>query len=134
MKPCQLTPLLAMTKGFREFVKLGAITSPTHTHHIWGGTQRRNRKANLVRVGPSAHRFIHERPNAGRVCCLYAKLVQGQLDIDSLDSCANQSTMAWVERQSFDDPLIELWRLEVLAWEEHRERRASVESGKRRRR
>lgn len=116
VKTCELIATIAQTPEFRDFTEHGIKSQPTERHHLWGGTQRRNRKANLIRIGPTAHRFIHAYPNHGRLACLIAKLRCGELDIEGLDSCSNQSTVAWLERQEFETSPWVGWKVEVLRW------------------
>lgn len=125
MQTCELIATLAQTPEFREFSRYGIQSQPTETHHIWGGTQRRNRKANLIRIGPTAHRFIHAFPNHGRLACLIAKMRAGKLDLAALDTCSNQFTVGWLERQEFDTHPWMRWKAEVLQWARQAETKAS---------
>lgn len=117
---CELLDLLFHSDDdFVRFVlKQGGYSAvarmPTEVHHIFGGTSRLDRKANLIRLAlPVHHFFVHDRPQEGRVACLYRQKQLGKLDWGSLDICAGRDVKGLLSSKPLAG-IYEKWRRELL--------------------
>jgi hypothetical protein len=119
-RQCQLLDLLWMEDpAFREFITSNggigwARNAATEVHHIFGGTQRIDRAANLIRLSNPVHLWIHHRPIEGRVSCLYRQKQLGKLDWSVLDFCAGRDVRGLVSSKVLTG-VFERWRQELLA-------------------
>jgi len=60
---------------------------PTEEHHIFGGTRRINRVANLITLSNPVHAYAHHKVQEIRVACLYRQQQLKRLEWGVLDEC-----------------------------------------------
>lgn len=120
VRTCQLLDLLWMdSQDFRDWlIPYGGLVwarhQPIEGHHIFGGTQRIDRKANLIDLCFPVHQtWGHAQPQIFRVACLYRQKQLGKLDWDSLDFCAGRSVKGLLESKPLQG-VFEKWRVELL--------------------
>lgn len=126
MKPprtCQLLDMLWLEDGdFRAFiVSNGGIRwargMAIEAHHLFGGTSRINRVANLIDLSLPVHQWIHHRPAEGRVACLYRQKQLGKLEWSVLDECFGGRpgrVRGLIESKPLTG-VYETWRMELLS-------------------
>jgi len=69
-----------------------------HIHHVLGGAHRIDAVWNLVRLCPSAHEWVHNRPQAGRVLCWHILDSRGVFFPDTIRERWGQCPLARIEQ------------------------------------
>lgn len=59
---------------------------PLELHHIYGGTSNRfDLWGNIIHISTAAHEYCHTKPCEGKVACLYAKHIKGDLTEEAIE-------------------------------------------------
>lgn len=123
-RTCQLLDLLWMEAepSFMRFViRNGGIgwarSQPVDEHHLFGGTSRKNRKANLLYVAHPIHiEWGHDHPPEFRVTCMYRQKQLGLADWSVWDECFGGRpgrVRGLIESRPLTG-VFEKWRMELL--------------------
>jgi hypothetical protein len=86
---CEAFPWLDCCNGSRDGL---------HIHHVLGGAHRIDATWNLVRLCPSAHEWVHHRPQAGRVFCWAILDSRGAFEPNVIREAWGQCPLARIER------------------------------------
>lgn len=91
--------LCELTLWIPEFQVEGNSEVPANeTNHIFSAGGRHDLKSNLIRLSWYRHRWFHERPADGRVCCLWVKHQKGELDLDEIRKASGSYLAGWLLR------------------------------------
>ena len=104
---CELSGLLYVLGIVRE----PRASDPLEVHHLVGGSGRRDAVANLVTVSRVVHRWLESNVTDGRIVCLAAKAVKGEVDPDLLRELTGQFLAGWLANHPPGDVrLMQIWR------------------------
>jgi hypothetical protein len=69
-----------------------------HIHHVVGGAHRIDKPWNIVRLCSSAHEWVHNRPQAGKILCWGILNSRGAFEPDTIRKAWGQCPLARIER------------------------------------
>lgn len=103
---CELAPYFAVARNVARIPTQPPVTIKSaggkfpahHTHHVSGGTSRKDHVSNLVRVNHHVHDWLHVHKYAGQVLCCYEMRKQGRLDWSALGEFSGMNWPGCLER------------------------------------
>lgn len=65
-------------------------------NHIFSTRKRWDLRSNIIHLSAEAHRWFHQHPIDGRVMCLFAKHLKGELDDNEIKQASGKHIAGWL--------------------------------------